>query len=568
MERLRERLARLNGKGYKAYKALEGSYRFPFFTLVIDHVQGDPYADATRIRVQVPAVEAGLAAVECAAPIRRIALEDFLGRALAQAIARHVQGDRGTGKSGAFSIATSGQQILRRNAVLVDSHGVEARLRLALPAAGRTIVAREAQAMFFDELPQVVRAGLLIGHLPQQALERQLNNAEDQEWLRAWLREAELVAFVADGALLPRRSGVDDRPLAAGAVAFRAPETLACEPVLPHAGRVRGLGIPRGVTLIVGGGFHGKSTLLRALERGVYNHIPDDGREQVATDATAVKIRAEDGRAVSAVDISPFIDNLPFGTDTHRFTTVNASGSTSQATNIMEALASDCRLLLVDEDTSAANFMLRDARMQALVGKEKEPITPFTHRVRELYERHGVSTVLVMGGTGDYFSEADTVLMMDCYAPYDVTEQARRLATPLSGPDAEAQRAPLAIAAQRIPEARSLRPAGEGGRVKIQARDTKGLRYGDEEIDLSGVEQLVDAGQTLAIGYLMRFYAAQGDAQRDLVEGVRNALAEVEAQGLDILPPYLIGELAMPRLHEVLAAINRFRHLRMQEAQK
>lgn len=565
MEWLREQLTRLDGKGYKAYKALEGKYRFPGFTLSVDHVQGDPYADASRIRIQVPAENAGLAAVDYAAPIRQIALEDFLNRAVALAIERHVKGNRGMGKSGTFFIATSGQQILQRNAVVISETGIEARMRIALPSYGRSIAAQEARAMFFDELPHVVNDGLCIDQLDATDLAAHLDCAEDQAWLRDWLGEAGLVAFVADGSLLPRRSGVDDRPLDAGAVAFRAPDSLACEPVLPHAGRVRGLGIPQGVTLIVGGGFHGKSTLLRALERGVYDHIPGDGRERVATNASAVKIRAEDGRAVSGVDISPFIDNLPFGVDTHRFTSDNASGSTSQATNIVEALAGGCRVLLVDEDTSAANFMLRDARMQALVSKDKEPITPFTHRVRELYEQHGVSTVLVMGGTGDYFSEADTVLMMDSYEPADVTAQAKRLATPLAGPDVAVSCEPLTIGSMRIPVTRTIRAIGEHGRVKIQVRDAKGLRYGCEEVDLSAVEQLIDTGQTLAIGYLIRYYAAQRNEACDLVEGVRSALEEVEARGLDILPPYLVGELAMPRLHEVLAAINRLRSLQTQE---
>ncbi len=564
MEWLREQLNRLDGRGYKAYKALEGQYRFPGFTLVIDHVQGDPYADASRVRIQMPAEEAGLAALDFEHAVRRIALEDFLGRAVAGAIDRHVKGNRGMGRSGIFFIATSGQPILQRNAVVIADDMIEARMRIALPAYGRTIAAQEAREMLFDELPRVVNDGLRIDRLPAQALAQHLDSAEDQAWLREWLNQEGLVAFVADGAVLPRRSGIDDRPLAQGAVAFRAPDSLAREVELPHGGRLRGLGIPHGVTLIVGGGFHGKSTLLRALERGVYNHIPGDGREYVVTDPGAVKIRAEDGRAVSGVDISPFINNLPFGADTRRFTTTNASGSTSQAANIMEALAGGSRVLLVDEDTSAANFMLRDARMQALVSTDKEPITPFIQRVRELYQRHGVSTVLVMGGTGDYFSEADTVLMMDRYEPHDVTAEAKRLATPLTVPSACAPLPPLVNEEPRVPDLRTLRPTGEHGRVKIQLRDAKGLRYGCDEIDLSAVEQLVDTGQLLAVGYLMRYYAAQKNTECDLVAGVRKALEEVQARGLDILPPYLVGELAMPRLHETLAAINRLRSLGIQ----
>ena len=100
------------------------------------------------------------------------------------------------------------------------------------------------------------------------------------------------------------------------------------------------MGIRKGITLIVGGGYHGKSTLLKALEAGVYNHIAGDGREFVITDDTAFKLRAEDGRSITGVDISPFIKNLPNKKDTVHFSTEDASGSTSQAANLMEALES------------------------------------------------------------------------------------------------------------------------------------------------------------------------------------------------------------------------------------
>lgn len=565
MKRLRALLERLDGKGYKAYKALEGSYEFPDFTLQVDHVQGDPYADASRIRVRVSTVRAGVLEVDHGAAIRRVALEDFLARAVQRAIARHVRGARGTGRSGEIHIAAGGQEILQRNAVLAGETVVEARLRAALPALGRRIAGADAVAMLLEELPRVVRGGLLLDEGSRVELAGHLDSAEDQHWLRGWLAREGLVAFIADGAMLARRSGADDHSLLEGALGFRAPPGLAREPVLPHAGRVRGMGIPRGVTLIVGGGFHGKSTLLRALERGIYDHIPGDGRERVVSDPTAVKIRAEDGRAVRAVDISPFIDNLPFATDSRRFTTDNASGSTSQAANIMEALACGGRLLLIDEDTSATNFMIRDQRMQALVSKDKEPITPLVHRIRELYGTLGVSTVLVMGGSGDYFSEADTVIMMERYEPQEVTAAAKRLATPLCGPDIQRPRRPLAQHGARIPDPASLHACRGDGRLKIQARSSGRLRLGAEEIDLSALDQLVDTAQALAIGYLIRYYAERfvGDG-RDVVAGLRAALEAVQAQGLDVLPPYVMGELALPRLHEAVAALNRLRCLQIQ----
>ncbi len=560
MDRLKDLLRRIDGRGYKAYKELKGSYDFGTYRLTIDHVQGDPYAAPSRLSVFVPAPRAQLPPELWSTPVRRIAFEDFLGRATAAAIRQCVRGRRGIGKSGEIRIATSGQQILQRNALLITEPGVEARLTLGLPATGRTILAREAEAMLFRELPEVVSQALSFASLDAGQARRHVESAEDQQSLRRQLDKAGLVAFVADGALLPRRSGIDDRPLTRGTIPFVSPDSLARTFHLPNTGAVRGMGIAAGVTLIVGGGFHGKSTLLHALEHGVYDHIPGDGRERVATVPSAVKIRAEDGRAVWDVNISPFINNLPLGRDTVRFATENASGSTSQAANIMEALECGSRLLLIDEDTSATNFMIRDQRMQQLVTKDKEPITPLLHRVRELYEKHGVSTVIVMGGSGDYLEIADRVIMLDNYRVREVTEEARRIAGTPRVPLETADAPPLGRQPGRRPTARMLDPARGRRESKVDTRGLGTLLYGEHVIDLGSVEQLVDIGQLRAIGLLIKYFAERhAAAAPSLVEGLRNALEEVERQGLDLLPPWKSGDLALPRLYEVAAAINRIR---------
>lgn len=560
MERLKTQLAAIDGRGYKAYKTLSGSYQFDGYRLTIDHVQGDPFAQPSRISVHVNSTDAALPASLWSNKVRRIAAEDFLARALARAIQAHVKGNRGIGKSGEMRIATSGQQILQRNSVLIDGTGVEARLTVGLPAAIRTILAQDAEAIFFNELPRVVAQGLYFNNLDQQQLQRHVESAEDQEYLRHLLAPHHLVAFVADHSILPRRSGIDDRPLTGNIIPFIAPESLACTLTLPNRGQVRGMGIPQGVTLIVGGGFHGKSTLLHALERGIYNHIPGDGRELVATDSTAVKIRAEDNRAVSNIDISPFIGRLPFARDTTCFSTENASGSTSQAANIVEALEEDTALLLIDEDTSATNFMIRDARMQRLVAADKEPITPLLHRVRELHRDFGVATVIVMGGSGDYFAVSDTVIMMDAYQPKDVTLAAHALADQTIAQDKSGDFLAFNKKSSRPVSSAKLNPARGKKPVSIMPRGLDTLLYGTYEIDLNKVEQLVDIGQTSAIGLIMHWYTTHYADQTDsLHEGLRLTLRDVEEQGLDILSPWKTGDLALPRLHEVAAAINRMR---------
>ncbi len=563
MERLRKLLSGIDRQSYKAYKRLEGAYHYPGFSLSIDHVQGDPFADPSRISVRMSLDRAGYPVGLWQSRVRRVALEDFLGRAIRSAIRRWVKGARGTGKSGLVDITSGGQEVLRRNAVVIHDEHVEARITLGLPAAGRRVLAREAEEMFFTELPRVVAHGLLFQRLPREDLEHHVNSVEDQARLRDWLSSEGLVALVADDAVLPRRSGIDDRPMEKGALAFRSPASLARTATVPNAGAVRGMGIPEGVTLIVGGGFHGKSTLLHALERGVYDHIPGDGRERVATLSSAVKVRAEDGRAVSAVDISPFIDRLPLGRDTQRFTTENASGSTSQAAGIMEALECGARLLLIDEDTSATNFMIRDRRMQALVAREKEPITPLLHRVRELFERQGVSTVLVMGGSGDYFEVASQVIMMDTYEPVDVSTAARALAGNELR-DTPREELPSLVARQTRRPVRGALDASRGRHaVKITAKGRDTLLFGRHTVDLSKLEQLVDASQTRAIGWLLSYYAGHhADDSASFIKGLGLALDEVEKRGLDRLTPWKVGNLAMPRLQELAATVNRIRGLR------
>ncbi len=557
-------LNRIDGKGYPAYKDIRGEYEFPSFTLLIDHVQGDPFAAPSRLRVRVPQAVAGYPPDTYTQRSRRVALADFLARAFEAASSRVRGGRRGSGKSGLIAIDQPGQQILERTSVLVDEDAVEARFVVGLPAAGRRVLGRQAIAMLCNDLSRIVESTLLFRANHRTALYRHIRTAEDADWLRLQLAASGLVAFVGDGAVLPRRSGVDDRPLQTGAIAFESPLSLRNEFRLPNAGSITGMGIRPGVTLIVGGGYHGKSTLLNALERGVYNHIPGDGRELVVTDEGAVKVRAEDGRAVTSVDISPFIGSLPNGADTYHFSTANASGSTSQAANIVEALEAGARLLLIDEDTAATNFMIRDHRMQELIAKEREPITPFIDKVRQLYDEHQVSTVLVTGGSGDYFDVADTVIAMDAYVPQDVTDQAKAIARKY-----QAERQPeggdrFGKVTPRVPIAKSLDPSKGRRQVRISARGVKTILFGASEIDLTAVEQLVDPSQLNAIGQAL-YYARERymDGSRTLPQILDALVADIDRGGLDVLDRRAVGDLARFRRYELAAALNRLRTFRV-----
>lgn len=565
-DHLAQTLRRIDGRGYPAYRECEGSYDFGTFELHIDHTQADPFAPPSAIRVSMAAAAIGIPPNAFANRSRRTGAEDYLLRRFAAAVEGLGRRRRGSGKSGLITIYRPGQEMLERSALVLRDGRVEVRFGIGLPAAGRTVLGRQAYELFFSDLPEVVGA-LRLDRAAAEACQAWCDCAEDQDWLRAKLPELGLVAFVASGAILPRASGASDLPLSRDkARPFRPPRERTVLVHLPHRGVIEGMGVPVGVTLITGGGYHGKSTLLRTIERGVYNHIPGDGRELCVTVPGAVKIRAEDGRSVQMVDISPFITNLPDGQDTTRFSTPNASGSTSQAANIMESLEMGATCLLLDEDTSATNFMIRDRRMQALIARDREPITPFIDRVRELYEEMGVSTVLVVGGAGDYLDVADTVILMDAYEPRDVTGRAREIARAYPSGRAKENTRRFTPPKPRIPLPEGF-DARRGAKEKIKTRGFDEILFGREEIDLRAVEQVVEEGQTRAIAAILR-HAANNymDGKRTLRQALEAALAEIDERGLDLLAPFPgrpAGDLARPRLHELACAANRLRSLRI-----
>lgn len=565
-QELRDLFSRIDGRGYKAYKEIQGPWRFPDFILHVDHVQGDPYAEPTRLRALLTPAAAALSPSAHRGSARSLGTAAFLARAFSEA-ARAESRNRGTGRSGEIRMEHPGQKTLPQTAVFVESDGsVEARFTAGLPARGRRVSGGEAVELMLQDVPALVRSTLIATSHDSAAIEAHAAANEDAAALREALVDLGLVAFVADGARLPRRSGIDDRPLdEADAVPFAAPESMRVQVELPNAGPVTGMGIWPGVTLIVGGGFHGKSTVLRALENAVYNHRPRDGRELVVTRSDAVKIRAEDGRSVAGVDISGFIDGLPFGRDTHRFSSPNASGSTSQAAAIVEALEAGSRLFLVDEDTSATNFMIRDRRMQRLVPRDREPITPFIDRVRDLFDETRVSCVLVIGGSGDYLDVADRVVRMVDYAPEDVTEEARGVArSHPTGRSSERSQAPP-IPAPRSITSGSLNPRRGHRSSYVRVPDDRTLLFGTETIDLVAVEQLASRAQTRAIGQALTYLSAR---LRERESTVGDALDDVEAAvaggGLDALDARHVGDLAAFRRYELAAALNRLRTLRVE----
>ena len=542
---LRETLRSIDHKSYPAYKSLRGSYRFADYVLSIDHVQGDPFAAPSHVRVTVDAKAAAFPEYAMKNTRTRTALADELLRTFAAQINHFAFKAKGSGKSGLISVTHCGQEILTRTACEVNEKEITARFAVGFPANGRTINARELEKILFTYLPECVKHSFYYKNLDARRIRDAVELAEDQQAVRDQLKEQGLVAFVADDAVLPRESGISSRPMKQS-VAFTSPESLRVTMQLPHRGAVTGMGIPKGITLIVGGGYHGKSTLLTALELGVYNHIAGDGREFVITDETALKLRSEDGRFIKDVDISMFINDLPNGKDTHHFSTEDASGSTSQAAGIVEGMEAGSRLFLLDEDTSATNFMIRDKVMARLVSDEKEPITTLLRHIRGIYRTLGISFVIVVGSSGDYLSVADFVLQMDHYKVKDVTKEAKSIC----------EENEITVPAF----SRKLKPV-KPGRRKIKSMGTDTVLIDREAIDVRYLEQLSENGQTTALAHMMSWILDNVKAEEDIQHIIERMYTIIEKRGMEAIIPASCsgGHPVLPRKQELYACLSRYR---------
>lgn len=574
---LRQQLRSINRKSYPAYKGLKGLYHFGNYILSIDHVQGDPFASPSHVSIQISHRDAGFPIEYYKDTLTGTTLCDYLTRQFEKQVSQYSFRAKGSGKSGLLTVSHCGQEVFSRTACEITEKGITARFFVGFPANGRTINATELEKILFDFLPVCIQKSFFYSSLDAKELQNYIELAEDQEFIRQTLPAKNLCAFIADGSILPRESGISSRPMKAS-VPFTSPDSLRISINLPHKGRITGMGIPKGITLIVGGGYHGKSTLLNALELGVYNHIPGDGREYVITDATAIKLRSEDGRFIKDVDISMFINDLPNKKDTRCFSTLDASGSTSQAAGIVESMEAGSHLFLLDEDTSATNFMVRDAFMQQVIQREKEPITPFLERAEDLYKKAGISTILVAGSSGAFFHIADTIIQMDNYVPKDITASVKKLCSqyPLPAVSVTDFQVPHShrIMSRPAESSKCLRHNSRGNhsdssatkpeRLKTRISGTDGFSLGRQEIDLRYTEQLIDAEQTAALGLLLKYAVEHlADGRRTLPEIVQFLWKNLSLHGLSFFTENqkISCGYATPRIQEIYACLNRYRGL-------
>ena len=583
MRKLEQLLREKDHKPYPAYKDLKGRYDFPNYVLSIDHVQGDPFAAPSSLSIHMTAKQHGVPDEYIKEKHRRIMLQDYLLRGFYRELGRYSHKTGGSGKSGTLSVSKCGQEVLERSALVIDPKdgSLIIRFNAGFPAAGRTTLAMELKKMLYEYVPSCVAKSLRYAALNNEELKNWISLADDQKMIRAQLKKKGLVAFVANGSVLPRKSGVDDRPMA-DAVKFVSTGEDEISLELPGGRMITGMGIKEGITLIVGGGYHGKSTLLKALERGVYDHIPGDGREYVITEDSAMKLRSEDGRSIKQLDISAFIRNLPSGKDTVSFTTEDASGSTSQAANTVEAILSGSRTLLIDEDTSATNFMVRDALMHRVINPDEEPIIPFIVRMRQLYEEKRISTILVAGSSGAFFEVSDTILQMKEYNPINITDKAKKAADKSTNGSMSENRSGIGTEtdekAVNIYEDEKMCIPGdnripcpnkdvtESRKVKVRGSGTDSVSLNHESVEIRFVEQVVDNEQTNLLGAMLRKLEERYfNGKKPLTECVNELYLGLTARGFEAASPQnqIPGNYAMVRIQELWAMVNRYRGLQL-----
>lgn len=554
MKELYQKIRQITGKPYGLYKQLASKkWDFGDFTLEFLHIQGDPYAPPSRATVTAPLAMLGWKGEFSNTFTQRLALSDFLHRELAAIIQ-----ERYPEKNADIIMAVPGQEIMVRNALWVENGNVTACFQVNLPGEKRLINGELLADILTSTLPDLLTAGLYADSGKIARATAAIKSLEMREALLDAARAHGLAAFVPNGAILPRESGISEKPLQ-NAVPFAAPAELQVE--LEACGeRICGMGIPKGITVITGGAYHGKSTLLSALCKAVYPHIQGDGREWIVVDESAVRVGVEDGRSVRHTDISALVHELPGGKSTQDFSTASASGSTSEASNLLEALEFGAKTVLIDEDASAVNFLVRDARVRALVGDAREPLVPLIDRIKDFAEG-GISFIIVAGACGDYLEAADNVILMANYNAECATAKAKEICQGFT----KRELAPFRYQAGQsrnfnafIEELKaSVKPTSSVERqVKVKCQGTN-MQIGFLTADLSGVA-FPDAASRLGAGLLL-LNMLQSAEDVPSLKMIEDRFEKIKNVGFRGIAQGLSKDAALPRTSEVAAALLRLR---------
>ena len=563
-DELYSKIDQINQQDAKQLQQLIGDYDFSRYVLKISRIDEPAETQHSLLVVSVPHFIAGFPLKLIETPVGRTALEDLLTRKVAEEIDKISAYDEDGISRRRLHITRPGQKILPRSSLVVTEEYVEARIYVRLPLRDGRILGGDMKTLFFEILPRVVNAALIFCNLDEDEITAAVNLMNDADHVRHLLATRGWVSFVADHARLSR-VGDSDQPDLERAIPLVVDEALARNVDVPHAGALRGFGVPAGLTLILGDAYSGRAELMHAIGDGIYNHVAGDGREMVITVPDAVYVKAEPGRSVQRVDISAFV--RPTGANPAAFTNIHADACAAQAASTIEALEVGARALLFEESDSAVEFLTRDARLGDLMPEADRTITPLSVLARRIVDQLGVSLVIAGSSTiTDFIPVADTILRIANYKVSDVTQQAKALVAPPATAPAGADVSAL-IAKKRSVVPSSIDPSAGRSELRIETEGMYQLHFGRNTIDLHGVVQLADEDQTRTIGRIL-YYAKTHymDETHPISELLDSVDQDLSTEGLETLTRVLQGDLARPRRFEIAAALNRLPSLRILRA--
>ncbi len=557
-------LTELDGQPFAEYQQMVGDYDFARYVIKCGKI--DFEADeliSPVFTVRVPQTISEIPDYQFDSPVRRTAMEDLLLRRLAANVEHIANFDHNGIARRSMLVPHPTQAILPRNALLLTKEYIEVRIRIVLPVQtiamdGDAVVAIDgemAQQIFFENLPEVISNSLLYCNIETADADAFVNNMEDADQLRQHLGASGQISFVAEGALLTRIKS-EDTPDYERLIPLEVDDSLIDEVEVPHAGTVRGLGIPHGLTLILGESNGGRVDLTEAIAQGIYNHVPGDGRESVVTVADAVAIHSEAGRSIQQVDISAFATELLDGGNPASYSCKSAGSFSSQAASTVEALEAGARVLLYDEHSSSSTFLSSDTRVSPLLGKSIR--NSLASRARQMVDELGIS-IVVAGSSlvAEFIPIADKILRVENYRVSDITEEAKELDIVPSVADSSVNLSSM-LSRSRWVMPSSIDPSIGREDIVIHADEEDFLQFGRSIVDLGALKQICDADQARAIGFVLYYsklrYMDEGYPLREILDLVDRDLSN---EGLNALSRDARGDLARPRRYEVAATLNR-----------
>lgn len=559
-------LAELDGQPFSEYEQLVGDFDFSRYVIKCTKINLDASGEENSVfSIRIPQTIAEIPEYLFDSPVRRTAMEDLLLRRLSANIEAIASFDQNGVARRHIHSTSPNQKILPRNALQLTKEYIEVYIQITLPIQqmlvdGEPMISIDgeiAQHIFFDDLPEIVSNSLLYCNIDVADADLFVNNMEDADRLRQHLGASGQVSFIAEGSLITRISA-EDLPDYERLVPIEIDDSLIEEVEVPHGGTVRGLGIPNGLTLILGESNSGRVDLTDAITQGIYNHIPGDGREHVVTVADAVSIGSEVGRSIQQVDISAFARELPDGGNPTSYSTPSAGSFTSQAASTVEFLEAGARVLIFDEHTSSSTFLSADTRVSPLLGDSTR--NTLAARARRMVDELGIS-MIVAGSSlvAEFIPIADKILKVDDFRVTDITEEAKALEIVPSSVVNDNVNLGSMLSRSRWIMPSSIDPSIGREDLVIHAEDADFLQFGRSIVELDGIKQIADADQARAIGFVLYYaklrYMDEGYPIREILDLVDRDLSN---EGLNSLARDLRGDLARPRRYEVAAALNRF----------